>query len=106
MFQEAVRNLNLELDGLEKDGEVYQKLTHNAAENHKVTKVVYTLDKTFSTSGGGGKGYQKQNVTVRFGRSSEKTVSHAAMARVKATQAWVAGGQPGMIEGEGQYDFS
>jgi hypothetical protein len=97
--------MNDELD-TEKDGKVFTEMTAAAIKNDMVKSITYSFVEAWGASGGGDGSTRKVKVTKNYGRTTDKTVSHAAMARVKVNQAWVVSGQAGAAEIEGKYDFS
>jgi hypothetical protein len=97
--------LNDELDA-DKDGKVYREMTAAATEADKIKSITYSFVHTWGASGGGGESERTVTYSRSHGRTTDRTISHAAMARVKLNQAWVLGTQAGAAEIEGQYDFS
>lgn len=81
-------------------------MTAASVDADKLRKITYSFVQTFGASGGGGTSQLVSDIEMRYGRETNTTVSHSAMAHVTLNQAWIAGGQPGAVQIDAQYDFS
>lgn len=97
--------MNTEVDtGM--DGRVYTAMTAANIDADKLRKITYSFVQTFGASGDGGESELVSDIEMRYGRTTDTTVSHAVMTHVTLNQAWIAGGQPGAVQIDAQYDFS